>query len=59
MLVFLMSASIKEQNNHASEMPEKYGPINNATFLFVPNLNIYVVIYQKKMQNVFLNVTLY
>lgn len=52
MLVLLMSAFIKEQNNHASEMPEKYGSINNATFLFTPNLNIYVVIYQQKMQTI-------
>lgn len=51
-LVLLMSAFIKEQNNHASEMPEKYGSINNATFLFPPNLNIYVVIYQQKMQTI-------
>lgn len=51
-LVPLMSAFIKEQNNHASEMPEKYGSINNATFLFLPNLNIYVVICQQKMQTI-------
>lgn len=51
-LVLLMSAFIKEQNNHASEMPEKYGSINNATFLFAPNLNIYVIIYQQKMQTI-------
>lgn len=51
-LVLLTSAFIKEQNNHASEMPEKYGSINNATFLLAPNLNIYVVIYQQKMQTI-------